>query len=348
MTIQGELPMHRSLSRRAFGASLAATAASIAVVRSRGDAAAPEFDWKYGHDLASDHPLNVRAVEAFAKIKQRSNGRLSIRAFPDSILGGDPAMISQLRSGALEVMATPGAFLNSIVPVAAIENVAFAFANRDVAYKAMNGKVGDIVKTAIRGVNIAVMDKIWENGFRDITTSTKPIHNIADLQGLKIRVSPGKIRIDTFQSLGASPTAISAGELYTALQTKVVDGQENPLLNIETLKLYEVQKYCSLSHHMWTGYWILVNQDKWNSLPKDLQAIFADEMNAASAREWRDNQLISASLNDKLQRQGLAFNPVDVSGFKAKLVSSGYYTRWKGEFGDAAWSTLESYTGKLG
>ena len=340
--------MHPTHSRRAFGAGLAASAATIGFVRSPGLAAGPEFDWKYAHDLTSDHPLNVRAVEAFAKIKARTNGRLSIRAFPDSILGGDPAMISQLRSGALEIMATPGAFLNSIVPIAAIENVAFAFPNRDVAFKAMNGKVGDIVKAGIRAVNIVVMDKIWENGFRDITTSTKPIRNIADLQGLKIRVSPGKIRIDTFQSLGASPTAISAGELYTALQTKVVDGQENPLLNIETLKLYEVQKYCSLSHHMWTGYWILVNQDKWNSLPKDIQGIFAEEMNAASAREWRDNALISASLGDKLQRQGLAFNPVDVAGFKAKLIASGYYTRWKTEFGDTAWSALESYTGKLG
>ena len=112
--------------------------------------------------------------------------------------------------------------------------------------RAMDGDLGAVIRNAIQAQGIHVFEKILENGFREITTSTKPIRNVADLAGLKIRVSPGKIRIDTFQSLGASPAPIALSELYTSLQTHVVDAQENPLLLIEQQKFYEVQKYNTL------------------------------------------------------------------------------------------------------
>ncbi|MBV8150366.1 MAG: TRAP transporter substrate-binding protein [Candidatus Eremiobacteraeota bacterium] len=271
---------------------------------------------------------------------------MQVKLFPNSQLGGDPAMLTQLRSGALEILAFPGAFLTT-VPLAAIENVAFAFPNSAAVFRAMDGNLGGVIKDAIKATGTWVLDRIWENGFRDLTTSTKPIHNVEDLAGFKIRVSPGKIRVDTFQSLGASPTPIAASELYTALQTKVVDGQENPLLTIETLHLFEVQKYCSLSHHMWSGYWTLFNPDAWKRLPADLQAIVTREFTRATLDERRDTALQSASVQDKLHRQGLTFNAVDRESFKRKLVANGYYSRWQKEFGEKAWSALESYAGKF-
>jgi tripartite ATP-independent transporter DctP family solute receptor len=330
-------------TRARFAAGAAAAFSTIGIITPAG---AAQFEWKMGHDLPADHPMNVRSVEAAARILKETGGRVKISLFPNSQLGGDPAMLSQLRVGALEILAFPGAFLTT-VPVAAIENVAFAFPNSGAVFRAMDGDLGTVIRDAIKATNIWVLDRIWQNGFRDLTTSTKPIHNVDDLQGFKIRVSPGKIRVDTFQSLGAAPTPIAANELYTALQTKIVDGQENPLLTIETLRLFEVQKYCSVSHHMWSGYWTLINADKWKSLSPDLQAIVARELNDAAVKERRDTEIQSVSIQDKLHRQGLTFNSVDTASFKRKLLANGFYTRWKNEFGEKAWAALEKYAGKF-
>jgi tripartite ATP-independent transporter DctP family solute receptor len=212
----------------------------------------------------------------------------------------------------------------------------------------MDGDLGKVIRDDIQARDIVVFDKIWENGFREITTSTKPIRTVGDLAGLKIRVSPGKIRIDTFQSLGASPTPISLSELYTSLQTHVVDAQENPLVLIEQQKFYEVQKYVSLSNHIWSGYWLLMNPDAWKRLPPDVQALFTRELNAAAVEARADTNRLNSSVADKLRRRGMQFNPVEVDGFKKKLVDAKYYDRWKAEFGPKAWGALERYANKLG
>jgi tripartite ATP-independent transporter DctP family solute receptor len=242
----------------------------------------------------------------------------------------------------------PGAFLNTIVPLASIENLAYAFPNRETVFRAMDGDLGKVIRDEFASKDLVVLEKIWENGFRDITTSTKPIHNVADLSGLKIRVSPGKIRVDTFQSLGASPTPIALSELYTSLQTHVIDAQENPLLLIDQQKFYEVQKYVSLSDHIWSGYWTLFNKDVWNKLGKANQDIISREMSAATLKARNDNVNLNRSVRDKLTRRGMLFNDVDKNSFKAKLVQAKYYERWKAEFGPKAWDALEKYANKLG
>jgi hypothetical protein len=184
-----------SVSRKDVIAGTAATFATIGFIK---PASAAEFAYKWAVDVPPDHPISTRSVEAFNRIKSATNGRVEIKAFPSSQLGSDPAMLSQLRTGALEMLALPGAFLNSVVPVASIENVAYAFPTRETAFKAMDGDLGQVIRADIMAKDMFVFDKIWENGFREITTSTKPIHVVGDLAGLKIRVSPGKIRIDTF------------------------------------------------------------------------------------------------------------------------------------------------------
>jgi TRAP-type transport system periplasmic protein len=333
------------VSRKIFVAGSAATFATIGAIKS---ARAADFDLKWGVDVPPDHPISVRSVEAFARIKAATKGRVAIKAFPGSVLGSDPGMISQLRTGALEMLSLPGAFLNELAPVASIENLAYAFPNRDAVFKAMDGDLGVIVRGEINSkIKAHVFDRIWENGFREITTSTKPIRNVGDLAGLKIRVSPGKIRIDTFQSLGASPTPISLSELYTSLQTHVVDAQENPLVLIEQQKFFEVQKYVSLSNHIWSGYWSLVNGDIWDKLPSDIKAIMDREMNAAAEHARNDIKILNLSVADKLRRRGMTFNDVDVASFRTKLIAANYYQRWKKEFGDKAWTALEKYANKL-
>jgi TRAP-type transport system periplasmic protein len=334
-----------SATRKGFVAGTAATFATIGIIK---PARAAEFAYKWAVDVPPEHPITTRSVAAFERIKAATNGRVEVKTFPASQLGSDPAMLSQLRTGALEMLAFPGAFLNSVVPLASIENVAYAFPDSATAFRAFDGDLGQVVRAEIAAKDIFVFDKIFENGFREITTSTKPIKVVGDLAGLKIRVSPGKIRIDTFQSLGAAPTPISLSELYTALQTHVVDAQENPLILIEQQKFYEVQKYVSLSNHIWSGYWTLMNTDAWKRLPGNIQAIFRKELNNAAVLARSDNANLNQSVADKLKRRGMAFNPVAVAGFKAKLVDAKYYDRWKTEFGSKAWSALERYANKLG
>ncbi len=333
-----------SLTRQGFMTSGAAAFATIGIIS---PARAADFSLKWAVDVPAEHPITVACIQAFSDIGAATKGRVQIKAFPASVLGGDQQMLAQLRSGALEMLALPGAFLNAVVPVASIENVAYAFRDRDEAFRAMDGDLGAVVRGDIQAQGMHVFERIWESGFREITTSSKPIRNVSDIAGLRIRVSPGKIRLDTFQSLGAAPTPIAVSELYTALQTHVVDAEENPLLLIEQQKFYEVQKYVSLSHHIWSGYWNLVNGDVWNRLPPDVQTVVARELDAAALRARSQTDALTKATREQLTRRGMQFNDVDVASFEAKLKQSGYYQRWKGEFGSKAWGALERYANKL-
>ncbi len=333
------------VTRQSFVAGTAAAFATIGIVT---PARAADFNVKYGLDLPAEHPINVRSVEAFARIKKATNGRVDIKSFPSSVLGSDPNMISQLRSGAVESLAMPGAFLNQIAPLASIENLAYAYPNRETVFRAFDGDLGKVVRDDIQSKGgMVVLEKIWENGFREITTSSKPIHTVADLAGLKIRVSPGEIRVDTFKSLGAAPSPIALSELYTSLQTHIIDAQENPLLLIYQQKFFEVQKYVAMSDHIWSGYWTLFNQDVWNKFGKGIQDIISREMAKSTLEARNDNVVQNRSVRDKLSRLGMKFNDVDKNSFKQKLVQAKYYERWRDKFGPQAWAALEKYANKL-
>jgi tripartite ATP-independent transporter DctP family solute receptor len=331
-------------SRAAFAAQTAAAFASISILPAR---AAQQYNWKFALDAATEHPMSVRAVEAFAKVKHDTNGQLNVTVFPNNQLGNVSQMLTQVRSGAIEMHGGAGGVLDSVVPLASIENLAFAFPTRQVAFAAMDGDLGAEIRARIYDVGLVAFDKVWENGFRDVTNSVRPVRTVDDLVGLKLRVSPGKLRVDSFKSLGASVIPLPSAELYTALQTHIVDGQETPLVYVSTQRYFEVQKYASLTRHMWSGWWTLVNLNAWNTLTPQLQQILRSRLNEAAILERHDNQILESSVQDKLTREGLAFNDVNQAPFKAKLVANGYYARWKAEFGDKAWTALEKYTGKM-
>jgi TRAP-type C4-dicarboxylate transport system substrate-binding protein len=136
-------------------------------------------------------------------------------------------------------------------------------------------------------------------------------------------------------------------EVYVALQTHIVNGQESPLVTLQSQRWFEVQKYASLTHHMWNGYWILINSDMWKALPPSYRDSLRKHMNAAALLQRRDVDILTRSIQDKLQRQGLVFNKCDSNSIKATLTANGYYKRWQSEFGATAWSALEKYAGKL-
>ena len=191
------------------------------------------------------------------------------------------------------------------------------------------------------------MEKIWDNGFRQVTTSTKPVTQPGDLQGLKIRVPVSALWTSLFRSLGAVPTGINFAEVYSALQTRVVDGQENPPAIISAAKLYEVQKYCSLTNHMWDGWWFLVNRRVWAQVPRDVQETVSRTINAEAVAERAEVARQNEALRNDLAAKGLVFNEVDPAPFREMLRKSGFYAEWKAKFGDEAWALLEESTGKL-
>jgi tripartite ATP-independent transporter DctP family solute receptor len=237
--------------------------------------------------------------------------------------------------------------LAGLVPSAAIDNIGFAFKDIETAWKALDGKVGAMVVADIEKLGLHPMRRIWDEGYREITTSTKPINTPDDLKGFKIRVPPSPISVSLFKDLGAAPTSLNIAELYTALQTKVVDGQENPLGLIETQKFYQVQKYCSMTNHMWVGYWMLVNGNFWKSLPPEDQKIVAAGFDEQAPKQRKANNDLNNSLRDTLTKQGMIFNDTDPKLFQAALTKSGFYTDWQKQFGPELWAALESYTGKL-
>jgi len=214
-------------------------------------------------------------------------------------------------------------------------------------WNALDGKFGAHLRSQIDKTGLVVMDKIWDNGFRQVTTSVRPIVTPADLQGLKMRVPVSALWTSLFKALGASPTGINFAEVYSALQTKVVDGQENPPAIIAAAKLYEVQKYCSLTNHMWDGWWFLVNRRAWQGIPADVKDKVSTIINKNAVAEREEIARQNTALKGDLAAKGLIFNDVDPAPFRETLSKSGFYAEWKGKFGEEAWALLEESTGKL-
>lgn len=306
-----------------------------------------QWVYKYANNLPEAHPMNVRAREMAAAIKQETNGRFDLQIFPSSQLGSDTDTLSQIRSGGVEFFTLSGLILSTLVPAASINGMGFAFADYDTVWKAMDGDLGAYIRAQIAKANLIAMEKIWDNGFRQTTTSTKPVATPDDFRGMKLRVPPSPLWTSMFKAFDASPASINFNEVYSALQTKIVDGQENPLAIIATAKLYEVQKYCSLTNHMWDGFWFLANQRAWQSLPDDVRTIVAKHINAAGLKEREDVAKLNASLQQDLTAKGLIFNRPDPAPFRSKLRAAGFYTEWKSKYGEEAWSLLEKSAGKL-
>jgi tripartite ATP-independent transporter DctP family solute receptor len=325
------------------------SAVSVAGVASAMPARAQtaEFTMKYGNNLPVTHPLNVRAQEAMDRILKESKGRVDIKIFPNNQLGGDTDMLSQVRSGGIDFFTPSALVIATLVPVAAINAVGFAFSDYNQVWSAMDGKLGEHVRAAIAKSRLYAFDKMWDNGFRQTTSSKAPVTTAKDLDGLKIRVPVSPLSISMFKGLGASPASLQFSEVYSSLQTKIVDAQENPLPIIQVAKLYEVQKFCSLTNHIWDGYWFIANGRRWESLPADLKAIVSTAINEAGLQQREDIKKLNESVVGDLQAKGLAINRPTAETFRAKLREAGFYGEWKGRFGDEAWGLLEQTVGKL-
>jgi TRAP-type transport system periplasmic protein len=334
--------MHRRKFLRATAA-----AAVFAPALARSQARQPQFAFKWGCGLPASHPGITRGKEACTAIAEQTGGRVQITLFPDNQLGGDSDMLAQVRSGGLDLYTAGATTIGPLVPVAGIITTAFAFGSETDGWKALDGELGKVVRGAIDRVGLHTFETLWGQGFRQMTTKAKPINSPADLRGVKMRVPTSPMLLSLFKALGASPTSMNVNELYTALQTGLVEGQENPLSIIRTRNFNEVQKYCALTNHAWDVNIQVMNRDMWDSLPDDLKAVVARSMNDAGSKQREDVFNLNNSLQAELEKLGMVFSKPDIAPFRAQLKTAGFYNDWRKTFGEPAWAVLEQYTGPL-
>lgn len=332
----------RQLGRLAVRGTMGATVTSalprVAVAQAK------VMHMRLGTPFPATHPLSGRMAEACDQIRKDTGGTVDIGTFPNNQLGGESDMVSQVRAGALDFLTT-GAVLQTVVPTAALNGVPFVFNDYAQVWSAMDGPLGEYTRGAIGKAGLHAFPKILDNGFRNVTNSTRPINAVEDLKGLKIRVPVTPLWVSAFKALGAAATTINLNELYSALQTKVVDGQENPLALIDAFRVYEVQKYCSMTAHVWDGNWLVANDRKWASLPAEVQEVIARNMDETTVRQRRDVEDMNRELAGQLAAKGMVFNTPNREPFRTALAKAGFYTEWKNRYGAEAWGALESSIG---
>jgi tripartite ATP-independent transporter DctP family solute receptor len=342
VTQAGAHPTGRRDALKQF-ASVAATALLPGAVMAQ----AGKFNLKIAISIPDSHPTTAALKAACAEILRESGGKLAIEVFANGQLGSDTDTVSQVRSGAIDFVCTANSIWGNLVPVASINLVAFAFPDYATVWKAMDGDLGAHIRGSFDKVNLVAVGKAFDHGFRHVTNSAKPIVTPKDISGMKIRVPVSPILTSVFKALDASPASIPVGELYTALQTKVVDGQENALPLVESNKLYEVQKYCSYTSHVWDCFTLVGNKRNWNALPEDLRQLATRILDANAIKQREAHATLNTTLEAKFKSAGMQFNPVDAKPFRAALQKAGYYTDWQKKFGPEAWALLEKYSGKL-
>jgi tripartite ATP-independent transporter DctP family solute receptor len=333
------------LNRRQFGATAIGSAAALWATPLI--AQGKKVSLKVGGQFADSHPSSKAMEEACADIRRQSEGRIDIQFFPSAQLGSDAAMLTQVRSGALDMMTASGISMQVVSPIAGISGMAFAFSDYAHVWQAMDGELGAGIRDGLDKVGIYAFPKILDSGYRNITTSNRPINSVDDLKGMKMRVPPSPVWVSLFTALGSSPTSITINELYSALQTKIVDGQENPLTIIESGKYYEVQKYCSITEHMWDGLWIIANSKRIKSLATDELALVTKSFETATVKQRAETERLNIDLESSLKAKGLVFNRPDKAQFRETLTKAGFYADWKQKYGADAWMILEKYSGRL-
>lgn len=334
-----------TLSRRILLGGAAGAAASAGMLRWPGEAA--QFSYKLANDQQPTHPMNVATAAAIKRIQDASSGQIEVRLFPNSALGGDPQMLAQARSGAIELLQIGNNVLGSVIPGAALESLPFAYASSSAMMNAANGPLGAYIGAQATKIGLRAFPRTFYGGTFHVENRVRPIVTPDDLKGLKVRVPPGPIDVATFKAFDASPTVISLAEVYTSLQTHLIDGIEVPLPTLQFFKFYEQVQYCSLTSHSYLAYILVVNDGAWRALPSNLQAIVDREFAAAANAASRGMSDQEGSIEKTLTSEGMTFNRPALDPFRQIVRRSGLYAQWHDQFDPVAWAAMERTTGKL-
>jgi tripartite ATP-independent transporter DctP family solute receptor len=230
---------------------------------------------KLGHAVASVHPYHLGAVKFSELVAQRTGNKVKIDVYPSTQLGNERDMVEGLQLGTIDLVVTSTGPVGGFVPKMFVVDLPFLFRDREHAYKVLDGPIGQELLGALLAKGIKGL-AFWENGFRQITNNVRPIEKPEDLKGIKIRTMENKVHLASFRAFGASPTPMAWSEVYTALQQKIIDGQENPIAIIHDHKLFEVQKYLALTGHFYSPALLLISRKTFEALPQSVQKIMTD------------------------------------------------------------------------
>ena len=287
-----------------------------------------------GHGAAPDNPRNLAAVKFAETVKAKTNGRIEVQVAHSAQLGDDAAMVTALRSGTLDMSANSQGAVSTVVPEFAALGLPFLFSDVQKAWQLMDGPIGKELadKSTAKGM---VLLGLWDNGIRQMSNSKRAIKSPADLKGLKMRTPPDAVTIDIMQAMGADAQQIKFSELYVALQQGVVDGQENPLTNIASAKLYEVQKYVSLTGHKYESTPFLMSKRTWDKLSEADRKIVNEAAAEATQLQRRLNKEADDKLTAELKGKGVQVDSVDRKAFVE--ASRPVYAKWtSGPIGEFA------------
>jgi len=273
-----------------------------------------------GHGAAPGNPRHEAAVAFADAVKKKSGGKIEVQVAPSAQLGDDAAMLTALRSGTLDMSANSQGAASTIVPEYAAFGMPFLFADPAAAFRLLDGPLGKELGEKSAAKNLVVLG-YWDNGIRHVSNSKRPILTPADLKGLKIRTPPDAVTIDIMTALGAETQQIKFAELYVALQQGVVDGQENPLANIDASKLYEVQKYISLTGHKFEMTPLLMSKRTWDRLSEAERKIILEAANEATALQRKLSREADERLVVELPKKGVKIDKVDQSQFQKATES---------------------------
>jgi tripartite ATP-independent transporter DctP family solute receptor len=313
------MTMNQTPNRRFAMRCLLTLALSVAAVGASAQDV-KERTLRFSTSLAKEHPFVVGAQKFADLVGQKTGGKIKVTLFANSVLGGDPQNLSAVRAGTLDFTTMATGLLAGLDKEFMIFDFPFLFNSSQEAFALADGPVGTRLMNKLPDHGLIGLG-IWDLGFRHMTNSKRPIAKVEDVQGLKLRVIASPIYIDLFNTLGANPVPMTFGEVYGALESKAIDGQDNPVAVIESAKFAEVQKYLSLTRHLYTAMPILMSKKTWDSLSPAEHKIIQD---AAQEAKQEERKLIAAKETQAIDglRKSMQVNelaPAEVARMREKV-----------------------------
>lgn len=288
-----------------------------------------EVTLQFAHVLAPDHPYNLGA-EKFKEVLEEADDSFTVEISHSAQLGSERDLTEGMQLGTVDIAIVPGT-ISAFEPMMGVLDLPYIMRDREHAYKVLDGEIGEELASSLPENNLRLL-AYWENGFRNVTTSTHPIEAPEDLQGTSIRVPENEIYQTTFNHWGANVNTMAFGELFTALQQGTVDAQENPLALIETNNFYEAQNYLSLTEHFYGPAHVLMSEQTWQSLSEEQQE---QVMNAAEVARDYERELLTEGDQEyleSLEENGMEINEVDTEAFRDSVQP--IWDEYESEYGD--------------
>jgi tripartite ATP-independent transporter DctP family solute receptor len=272
---------------------------------------------RFGHTLPANDSQHLAALEFSKRVKERTQGGVEIQVFANSQLGNDSTLINSVRSGTIDLGATGNPFFTGLAPRLNVLDLPYQFTDAQQLYRVLDGPTGrslldDLGAHQLKGL------AFWEIGFRSLANNKRQVSKAEDIKGLKIRTTPNPSHLKAFQLLGASPQPMPFAEVFSALESGAVDGNENPPVLMVSSKMYEVQKYLSLTRHAYTALVVVMNKAKFDALKPVFQKVLLEESASAAVLQRKMNAENETAAIAQLRAKGMQVNETpDIAGIRA-------------------------------